>query len=318
MADFFISYTSADERWAEWIGYVLEENGYGVILQAWDFRPGSNFVLEMQTAASTAERTIMVLSPDYLKSQFTSPEWASAFASDPQGLKRSLVPILVRPCKVEGLLKPLVHINLSEVGEQQASKRLLAGVRSERSKPTARPSYPGAAHHAMPKSFPGSAQPSPTISPAPYMPKVRRAPSDVDRRRFAKQAFEAIKSYFERGLGELAHNVPDLEYDFQPVTAVEFTAEIFVHGKSAAACRIWHGGSFDQNGISYAEGRHHFGSNSCNEILSLADGDDLALSSLMGAGFGFGRAADGFDLKHLAPDEAAEYLWRRFVAHLER
>ena len=68
MADFFVSYTSADEQWAEWIGYVLEEEGLGVILQAWDFRPGSNFVLEMQRAASEAERTIMVLSPDYMKS----------------------------------------------------------------------------------------------------------------------------------------------------------------------------------------------------------------------------------------------------------
>jgi len=35
----------------------------------------------------------MVLSPDYLKSQFASPEWAAAFADDPQGLKRKLVPV---------------------------------------------------------------------------------------------------------------------------------------------------------------------------------------------------------------------------------
>ena len=61
--------------WAEWIGYVLEEEGFSVIIQAWDFRPGSNFVLEMQKAATEADRTIMVLSPDYLKSQFASPEW---------------------------------------------------------------------------------------------------------------------------------------------------------------------------------------------------------------------------------------------------
>ena len=70
MTDFFISYTGADQRWAEWIAYVLEEEGRSVVIQAWDFRPGANFVLEMQKAAETAARTIMVLSPDYLKSQF--------------------------------------------------------------------------------------------------------------------------------------------------------------------------------------------------------------------------------------------------------
>jgi hypothetical protein len=57
MPDFFISYTSADKTWAEWIGYALEEKGFTVIIQAWDFRPGSNFVLEMQRAATEAERS---------------------------------------------------------------------------------------------------------------------------------------------------------------------------------------------------------------------------------------------------------------------
>src|SRR4029077_13431766 len=41
--DFFISYTHADRTWAEWIAFQLEEAGYITILQAWDFRPGSNF-----------------------------------------------------------------------------------------------------------------------------------------------------------------------------------------------------------------------------------------------------------------------------------
>ncbi len=48
--DFFISYTKADETWAEWIATELEQAGYSTVIQAWDFRPGSNFVLEMQRA----------------------------------------------------------------------------------------------------------------------------------------------------------------------------------------------------------------------------------------------------------------------------
>ena len=43
--DFFISYNKADRAWAEWIGWKLEEAGYTVILQAWDFPAGSNFVI---------------------------------------------------------------------------------------------------------------------------------------------------------------------------------------------------------------------------------------------------------------------------------
>lgn len=47
MKDFFISYTGNDRPWAEWIAWVLEEAGYSVVIQAWDFRPGGNFVLDM-------------------------------------------------------------------------------------------------------------------------------------------------------------------------------------------------------------------------------------------------------------------------------
>jgi TIR domain len=83
MKDFFISYTKADQPWAEWIAWKLEEAGYSTVIQAWDFRPGGNFVLEMQKAASGTENTIVVLSPAYLQSEFTQPEWAAAFAQDP-------------------------------------------------------------------------------------------------------------------------------------------------------------------------------------------------------------------------------------------
>ena len=39
-ADFFVSYTSADRAWAEWIAWQLDGDGYQVIVQAWDFTPG--------------------------------------------------------------------------------------------------------------------------------------------------------------------------------------------------------------------------------------------------------------------------------------
>src|SRR4029077_22704 len=46
--DFFVSYTEADRAWAEWIAWVLEADGYRVLVQAWDFVPGSNWVQGMQ------------------------------------------------------------------------------------------------------------------------------------------------------------------------------------------------------------------------------------------------------------------------------
>src|SRR5947209_11111711 len=87
LKDFFISYNGADKTWAVWIAWQLEEEGFSTILQAWDFRPGANFVLKMQEASEKAKRTIAVLSPNYLRADFTQPEWAAAFRRDPQGTK---------------------------------------------------------------------------------------------------------------------------------------------------------------------------------------------------------------------------------------
>ncbi|MCZ6680222.1 MAG: toll/interleukin-1 receptor domain-containing protein, partial [Candidatus Poribacteria bacterium] len=78
MKDFFISYNGKDKPWAEWIAWTLEEAGYEVVIQAWDFRPGGNFVMEMQKAATGTERTIAVLSDNYLNAEYTQPEWAAA------------------------------------------------------------------------------------------------------------------------------------------------------------------------------------------------------------------------------------------------
>jgi hypothetical protein len=108
MADFFISYTRTDRGWAEWIAWTLEAQGYSTIIQAWDFRPGANFVLEMERATAEAQKTLVVLSQDYLNAAFTQSEWAAAFARDPLGRNRSLIPIRVKECKPEGLLGPIV------------------------------------------------------------------------------------------------------------------------------------------------------------------------------------------------------------------
>ena len=86
--DFFISYTGADVAWAEWIATELEDAHYKTVIQAWDFAPGSNFVLEMKKAAADAARTIAVISPRYLKSKFGQAEWAAAFAADPGSVPR--------------------------------------------------------------------------------------------------------------------------------------------------------------------------------------------------------------------------------------
>src|ERR1700722_14722402 len=143
MSDVFVSYKNTDEAWAEWIAWVLEEAGLAVVIQKWDFRPGGNFVLEMQRAATAAARTVAVLSPGYLKSAYAAPEWAAAFARDPRGLDRIMVPIVVRACAPTGLLAQLVHIDITHLDEASARAAVVAGLKPGRAKPATAPRFPG-------------------------------------------------------------------------------------------------------------------------------------------------------------------------------
>ena len=130
----FISYNRADRDWAEWIAGTIETAGYKPIIQAWDFRPGENFVLRMQQATAEADITIPVLSEAYLKDEFTQPEWAAAFAQDPTGKKRRLIPVRVEECTPTGMLATIIFIDLAELGADDAERALVNGL-----KPSGRP-----------------------------------------------------------------------------------------------------------------------------------------------------------------------------------
>ncbi len=59
--DFFISYTHADKKWAEWIAWQLEDARYSVMLQSWQFQPGQSFV-QNRNALAIIEQ---VLGPEH-------------------------------------------------------------------------------------------------------------------------------------------------------------------------------------------------------------------------------------------------------------
>jgi hypothetical protein len=142
--DFFVSYTSADRPWAEWIAWELEHAGHSTIVQAWDMQPGSNFVVQMDEATRVAARTIAVLSPAFVASPYCRAEWAAAFARDPTGSDRRLVPVRVRELEPDGLLGQVVYVDVVDLSEVAAREALLAGVSADRAKPTAAPGFPGA------------------------------------------------------------------------------------------------------------------------------------------------------------------------------
>ena len=202
--DFFFSYNSADKAWAEWIAWHLEAVGYETMIPAWDFQPGSNFVLDMHRASSNCERTIAVLSPDYLNALYTQPEWAAAFGQDPTGSRGTLLPVRVRECELEVILTTIVYIDLVGITEPDAIKKLISGAKRERIKPKNAPRFPG---QDRPK-FPTSATPLVSHTQIDLELVITYSSKDVDQ---AKMVRGELEKYGKRcgeikSASELARN----------------------------------------------------------------------------------------------------------------
>jgi TIR domain len=151
--DFFVSFNQADRLWATWIAWVLEEAGYSVFFQDWDFR--GNFIEHMNRAHSHAHRTLAVLSDRYFGSDFALAEWSARFAQDPASREDRLVPVKVGPLTGENILGPIVYADLIDCPEEVAQERLLGRVRkavdaSYRNKPQSRPGFPGGSSREFP------------------------------------------------------------------------------------------------------------------------------------------------------------------------
>jgi TIR domain len=140
--DFFVSHAGPDRGWAEWVAWHLREAGYTVGLDAWDWAAGDNFVILMHAAVDAADRVVALLSAVYFTDgRYTGDEWSAALIKDDGGRHR-LVPVQIERCALPRMWRPLLRVELFDVDEQEAVRRLLAAVRGPRC-PDGAPLFPG-------------------------------------------------------------------------------------------------------------------------------------------------------------------------------
>ncbi|WP_235497860.1 toll/interleukin-1 receptor domain-containing protein [Frankia sp. R43] len=160
--DFFVSYTQSDRGWAEWVAWVLEEDEFRVLLQAWDFGVGSNWVRGMDDGVSRARRTVALLSEGYAKSANCAAEWQAAWRRDQDARDRALLVLRTEDCPRPGLLAQVVSGDLFGLAEADARAVVLDAARSAagltgRAKPSQRPAFPGWQGASRRAAFPGVA-----------------------------------------------------------------------------------------------------------------------------------------------------------------
>lgn len=131
MKDFFVSYTGTDLNFATWVAEILEKNDHTVTIQAWDFRPGDNFVSKINEALLECQKLIVILSENYLKSKWCEAEWTSKLVEQIESNERRIIPIRVEPVNLKGLLSPIVYIDIVDKTEDEARDEILRGIKDK-------------------------------------------------------------------------------------------------------------------------------------------------------------------------------------------
>lgn len=276
----------------------------------------------MQRGLQRADKMIAVISDAYFKSGFATSEWGAAFAHDPDGMKRTLIPVRVENCDVSGLAKPFIYIDLVGCDEDVAREKLLKGVQGKRLKPQTPPKFPGSTEKSAkpPIIRTSSDKPRPATKTGTdddvYIPPVKKKWTDRDKDSLLREGFENIYAYFEKTTRALQRQHPEIEIELEKITSRKFTCRIYIAGDAKATCKIWISQNHGWNQIGYAEGPHiqMDQDSSYNEALSVNDRDgQLFLNATMSMLHGTGQ---NFDRERLTGPQAAEYLWKRFSSRL--
>jgi TIR domain len=116
-----ISHAGPDTEWAEWVAWHLNQAGYQVELDRWDWETGANFVFKMSKALDAADLVAAVWSRAYFEpGRFTGDEWTSVLAA-----RGKLVPLRIEDVTPPTLLRPLLYkdLNFRQQPESAAAEK---------------------------------------------------------------------------------------------------------------------------------------------------------------------------------------------------
>ena len=129
--DVFISYSHKD---GDWVRNVLlprlETAGLRVCVDFRDFEIGVPSIVNMERAVEQCRRTLLVLTPQWVASEWTAFESLMAQTADPSGLRRRMIPLLREPCTPPPRIAMLTYADFTATDDRVLPwERLVRGLK---------------------------------------------------------------------------------------------------------------------------------------------------------------------------------------------
>ncbi|MBV7329319.1 tetratricopeptide repeat protein [Chloroflexi bacterium TSY] len=118
--DVFISYSHTNKEWVEgWFLSHLEATGLRVCINFRDFDIGVPRLVNMERAVEQSRKTLLVLTPHWVESEWTNFEALSIQTKDPIGLRRRMLPMMLEPCQPPGRVSIFTHADFTQADRQE-------------------------------------------------------------------------------------------------------------------------------------------------------------------------------------------------------
>jgi DNA-binding transcriptional ArsR family regulator len=150
----FISYSHYDKAWVhEWLLPRLEAAGLKVLIDTRDFTIGAPALVNIERAVESSQRTLLVLTPHWVASEWTNFESLLLQTGDPTGLRGRLLPLMLETCAPPQRLGIFTYADFRDPGGRDAAlERLLRQITGDASPPWSanRPGLPNLVPSTLP------------------------------------------------------------------------------------------------------------------------------------------------------------------------
>jgi hypothetical protein len=128
--DAFISYSSHDKEWVcRYLLPNLDRAGLHVCIDYRDFEIGIPSLINMERAVEHSNKILLVLTPDWIESEWTNFESLLAQTDDPSGLRQRILPLKWAECNPPKRISMLTYADFTKEDTSEEMQKIIKAIK---------------------------------------------------------------------------------------------------------------------------------------------------------------------------------------------